>query len=176
MKVKIKDVAKDKKDWSLYKLAKELGLPVYQLEQIGVCGMLHDVGKVATQLRGVVRRLGGSAAALGCCDCPLDGFHVARRGIRAIEERIQRPLRNRRHRRRNQVCRWHLRKRSRVEVARRLARASRPPGRISCRPVRRDLRCRCRPRGRGSPETETGPPRFLRSARVRRWTRRASVR
>ena len=27
-------------------LAKELGLPVYQLEQIGVCGMLHDVGKI----------------------------------------------------------------------------------------------------------------------------------
>ncbi len=27
MKVKIKDVAKAKKDWSLYRLAKELGLP-----------------------------------------------------------------------------------------------------------------------------------------------------
>ncbi|WP_313515907.1 HD-GYP domain-containing protein [Pseudomonas sp.] len=27
-------------------LAKELGLPSYQLEQIGVCGMLHDVGKI----------------------------------------------------------------------------------------------------------------------------------
>ena len=27
MKVRIKDVAKEKKDWSLYKLAKELGLP-----------------------------------------------------------------------------------------------------------------------------------------------------
>lgn len=27
MKVKIKEVAKDKKGWSLYKLAKELGLP-----------------------------------------------------------------------------------------------------------------------------------------------------
>jgi HD-GYP domain-containing protein (c-di-GMP phosphodiesterase class II) len=27
-------------------LGKELGLPVYQLEQIGICGMLHDVGKI----------------------------------------------------------------------------------------------------------------------------------
>ena len=27
-------------------LAKELGLPAYQLEQIGVCGMLHDIGKI----------------------------------------------------------------------------------------------------------------------------------
>jgi len=27
-------------------LGKELGLPAYQLEQIGVCGMLHDVGKI----------------------------------------------------------------------------------------------------------------------------------
>jgi DNA-binding Xre family transcriptional regulator len=27
MKVKIKELAKEKKDWSLYKLAKELGLP-----------------------------------------------------------------------------------------------------------------------------------------------------
>ena len=27
-------------------LAKDLGLPAYQLEQIGVCGMLHDVGKI----------------------------------------------------------------------------------------------------------------------------------
>lgn len=27
-------------------VAKELGLPTYQLEQIGVCGMLHDVGKI----------------------------------------------------------------------------------------------------------------------------------
>jgi DNA-binding Xre family transcriptional regulator len=27
MKVKIKEIAKEKKDWSLYKLAKELGLP-----------------------------------------------------------------------------------------------------------------------------------------------------
>lgn len=27
-------------------LAKELGLPAYQLEQIGICGMLHDVGKI----------------------------------------------------------------------------------------------------------------------------------
>lgn len=27
MKVKIKDVAHDKKDWSLYRLAKEMGLP-----------------------------------------------------------------------------------------------------------------------------------------------------
>ncbi|WP_084672021.1 HD-GYP domain-containing protein [Halopseudomonas pelagia] len=27
-------------------LARELGLPDYQLEQIGVCGMLHDVGKI----------------------------------------------------------------------------------------------------------------------------------
>lgn len=27
-------------------LGKELGIPLYQLEQIGVCGMLHDVGKI----------------------------------------------------------------------------------------------------------------------------------
>jgi putative nucleotidyltransferase with HDIG domain len=27
-------------------LGRELGLPSYQLEQIGVCGMLHDVGKI----------------------------------------------------------------------------------------------------------------------------------
>ncbi|MGA6106948.1 HD-GYP domain-containing protein [Pseudomonas solani] len=27
-------------------LGKELGIPFYQLEQIGVCGMLHDVGKI----------------------------------------------------------------------------------------------------------------------------------
>ncbi|WP_339905977.1 HD-GYP domain-containing protein [Pseudomonas guineae] len=27
-------------------LSKELGLPTYQLEQIGICGMLHDVGKI----------------------------------------------------------------------------------------------------------------------------------
>lgn len=27
-------------------LGKELGLPTYQLEQIGLCGMLHDVGKI----------------------------------------------------------------------------------------------------------------------------------
>jgi putative nucleotidyltransferase with HDIG domain len=27
-------------------LARELGLPAYQLEQIGICGMLHDVGKL----------------------------------------------------------------------------------------------------------------------------------
>lgn len=27
-------------------LARELGLPTYQLEQIGICGMLHDVGKI----------------------------------------------------------------------------------------------------------------------------------
>lgn len=27
MKINIKEVAKDKKDWSLYRLAKELGLP-----------------------------------------------------------------------------------------------------------------------------------------------------
>jgi len=27
-------------------LGKELGLPAYQLEQIGVCGMLHDIGKI----------------------------------------------------------------------------------------------------------------------------------
>jgi putative nucleotidyltransferase with HDIG domain len=27
-------------------LARELGLPTYELEQIGICGMLHDVGKI----------------------------------------------------------------------------------------------------------------------------------